>query len=63
MTNAEYVAERDKLIQFATHHADSKCGSHAPHVGEQSAADWAIAWNLAYLGEMDRLAREHGIVR
>jgi hypothetical protein len=63
MTDPEYVKERDKLIPFAVHYADSKWGARNPRKDNMSAEEWAKQWNLAYLGEMDRLARKEGITR
>lgn len=48
-----YQIHRDALIPDAEHHADT--------VAERKTE--GTEWTLAFFAEMDRLAREHGIVK
>ena len=48
-----YQFHRDALIPAAKHHADT--------VAERKTE--GTEWTLAFFAEMDRLAREHGIVK
>ena len=61
MTNLKYEKARNALIPFAEKYADKKVGAKAKSL--KSREEWSKDWNVAYLGEMDRLAREHEIVR
>jgi len=55
----KYEEARNKLIPFAEKYANKKEGE-VPQGGE-SREDWVIAWNLAFLGRMDHLAKEQGL--
>ena len=41
---------------------EGACREHGKMAGSNREA-WAIAWNLTFLGEMDRLAREVGLIK
>lgn len=58
MTDREYVIARNELIPSAAQVADFRHGKHAPLNDKDS---WYEAWNIAFLGEMDRLALESGL--
>ena len=63
MTNLKYEKARNALIPFAEKYADKKVGAKAESSKLKSREEWSMHWNVAYLGEMDRLARECGVVR
>ena len=58
-TGGGYEKERNKLIPAAVIFADGRHGRHAPLNNKEC---WYLAWNTAFLGEMDRLAKESGLV-
>lgn len=62
--HALYKLERNALIKFAERHADGLFGatSTAPALSWERKG-WVIGWNRAFLGEMDRLARENGLIK
>ena len=54
MEDLEYVEARNRLIPHAERYANQKVGKK-PWTNRER---WTIAWNLAFLAEMDRLTRE-----
>lgn len=56
MSDHNYVVARNKLIPHATKVADRVAGKHPRFMENQTK--WVQRWNKAYLGEMDRLAKE-----
>ncbi len=54
-----YILKRNTLIGSAVKHADNVVGKK-PKGGNSN--EWANAWNRAYFGEMDRLAKEAGLI-
>jgi len=53
-----YAEKRDRLIPLAVAHADYTVGK----CGKNHDIEKAETWNIVYLSEMDRLAREAGLV-
>ena len=63
----KYVIARNKLIPLATRKANMTCGKEKPigydfQIGKVQG-DWANDWNRCFLEEMDRLAKEIGLVK
>jgi len=58
MADKKYEEARNALIPFAEKYANEK--EEKNPVG-QSREEWAKAWNLAFLGRMDKLAKEQRI--
>lgn len=56
MTNDEYRRKRDSLIPFAEYRADSVCGKDGDR-------EWAIRWDLCFLGQMEYISRDEGLVK
>lgn len=54
----EYIKKRDELIEQAEKHADAFAGKRP----KGDTDEWACSWNKAYSKEMDRLAREAGLI-
>uniref|UniRef100_A0A6M3IU95 Uncharacterized protein n=1 Tax=viral metagenome TaxID=1070528 RepID=A0A6M3IU95_9ZZZZ len=52
MVDKAYEAERNKLIPFAERFADELYGT--TNIG-RPRSEWASNWNIAFLGEMNRL--------
>jgi len=52
----KYEEERNLLIPFAEKYANEKEGKF-PKSGQSKEA-WSIVWNLAFLGEMNKLAKK-----
>lgn len=61
MENKEYIKARNNLIPIAERFANNKAGT-SPGPGD-IRMDWASRWGRTFLGEMDRLAREQGLVK
>ena len=59
MTDYSYEAGRNKLIPLAEQKANREHGKYPPGNREP----WIKMWNIAFLGEMDRLAKEVGLIR
>jgi len=59
MTNIEYEEARNKLIPAAERYANEKEGKQPQPM--QSRDEWVKAWNLAFLGKMDLLAKKQGL--
>ena len=59
MEDKKYTIARNKLIPFAEKHANNQEGKFQRY--GQSRDEWVRVWNLAFLGEMDRLAKEQKI--
>jgi hypothetical protein len=57
MTNDQYAKARNKLIPFAMAYADKNIEKQ-PFEGQHR---YAQRWNLAFLSEMERLARISGL--
>jgi len=53
----DYQAKRDALIPEAEVFANTTEGKSRNH------SQWAEQWSVAFLGEMDRLAKARGIVK
>uniref|UniRef100_A0A6H1ZFJ2 Uncharacterized protein n=1 Tax=viral metagenome TaxID=1070528 RepID=A0A6H1ZFJ2_9ZZZZ len=53
----EYIEARNLLIPHAERYANETIGKKPWAYRE----NWTISWNQAFLGEMDRLARETGL--
>ena len=60
MKNREYEPARNKLIPVAESYANEKAGAHPKSA--HAPGEWAKLWNRAFLGEMDRLAKERGLM-
>ena len=58
MEDLKYVEARNLLIPHAERYANKKIGKK-PWTDRDT---WIIAWNRTFLGEMDRLAKEGGII-
>ena len=52
MTDKKYEEARNALIPFAERYADEL---HGTSHGERDRISWVSDWNVAFLGEMDRL--------
>ena len=59
MTDHGYELKRNKLIPLAEQKANRECGELPPG----NRIEWGISWNLCFLGEMDRLAKEVGLIQ
>ena len=59
MTDLTYECKRNKLISMAVLFANEKHGKFPPGANRET---WYFDWNVAFLGEMDRLARERGLI-
>lgn len=57
MSDRVYVIKRNRLIRFAVREANVECGE----VG-LNRMEWSDWWNRVFLGAMDRMAREVGLV-
>jgi len=54
----EYQKARNKLIPFAVKYANKQCGKES----DGNYIEWTLAWNTAFLGEMNRLARGQRLI-
>ncbi len=59
--NQDYIEARNMLIPLAEAFANKKHGT-SPSLGE-IREDWVRNWNKAFLGRMDSLAKEQGVVK
>lgn len=59
MTHPDYTKARNKLIPFAVQYANKTEGTHRAFW--EGPQNYAKRWNLAFLGEMDRLAIKEGL--
>ena len=55
----KYEKARNELIPAAVIYANERNGAHAPTADTYT---WYNAWNMSFLGEMDRMARESGLI-
>ena len=66
MTDEDYQKERNKLIPFAEKYANEKAGKRFRFLTKplefKNYNEWAIDWNRIFLGKMDQLARETGLI-
>ena len=62
MTDKEYEKARNKLIPVAEKIANDQEGNLKPEKGGRSVGEWSDAWNRVFFREMNRLARETGLV-
>jgi len=58
MTDYTYEIGRNRLIPLAEQHANREHGK----LPRGNRLSWAKLWNAAFLGEMDRLAAEVGLL-
>ena len=61
-TDFEYERKRNELIPIATAEANRICGATAKGF-DGDVSSWGLFWNRTYLGAMDRMAKETGIVK
>ena len=62
--DADYERARDKLISKAVVKANRNFGSACKNKGNRKALDrFAAGWNKCYHQEMNRLAKEAGLLR
>uniref|UniRef100_A0A6H2A5G5 Uncharacterized protein n=1 Tax=viral metagenome TaxID=1070528 RepID=A0A6H2A5G5_9ZZZZ len=59
MTDFEYESGRNRLIPLAEQKANREHGKYPPGNREQ----WVRSWNVCFLGEMNRLAKEVGLIK
>ena len=59
---SEYERERNKLIPHAERYADLKVGARPIQGKSQLPEEYASAWNKCFLGRMDYLARQAGLI-
>jgi len=59
MTDYDYVIKRDRLIPKAARKADQEHGK----MPRGDRDDWNRSWNVCFLEEMDRLAKEAGLIK
>ena len=60
MTDHDYEVSRNSLIPLAESYANGIIGELP---GTQSREEWADAWNVCFLSEMGRLAKECGLIK
>lgn len=58
MTDSDYEKRRNKLIPSAAALANEMHGSYST-IDRES---WVVRWNTTFLKEMDRTAREAGLI-
>jgi hypothetical protein len=61
MKDQNYIDQRNKLIPVAEQYANEKEG-HTPKPNQERDA-WANNWNRAFHGEMNRLAKQSGLIK
>lgn len=61
-TDFDYERKRNEIIPMATAEANRVCGKNAKDF-DGDVSSWGLFWNRTYLGAMDRMAKERGLVR
>ncbi len=62
MTDLLYEMQRNLLIPMAEKYANEVANFKPPDDKKERAA-WSIAWNRAFLGKMDELARAKRLIK
>ena len=57
----KYIIARDKLIRFAEKYANDQEGKIPRPM--QSREAWSALWTQTFLGKMDQMAREQGLIK
>ena len=57
----KYIVARNKLIHFAERYANDQEGKIPQPM--QSREAWSASWNQIFLGKMDQMAREQGLIK